>query len=53
MVKILLSEIVEKIILENDDIRLNCAKQCIEFSKRYSWSRTADEFINLFNQTKQ
>ena len=40
-------------ILENDDIRLNCARQCIEFSKRYSWTRTADEFINLFNQTKQ
>lgn len=40
-------------ILNNDDLRQKCVEQCKSICSQYSWERTADEFINLFEQTKQ
>lgn len=40
-------------LLTNDDMRKKCAEQCKYICSQYSWERTTDEFINLFNQTKQ
>lgn len=40
-------------ILSDDELRKRCAIDCHNICAQYSWERTADEFINLFNQTKQ
>lgn len=40
-------------ILENKDLYNHCVAQCLNQAARYSWKRTAEEFINLFNQTEQ
>jgi glycosyltransferase involved in cell wall biosynthesis len=40
-------------VLGNQEMYKECQRQCLHLSNIYSWKRTAEEFINLFNQTEQ
>lgn len=40
-------------VLENKEMYKECQRQCLQLSNIYSWKRTAEEFINLFNQSEQ
>ena len=40
-------------VLDNQEMYKECQTQCLHLSNIYSWKRTAEEFINLFNQTEQ